>query len=160
LGSVIFQYGKDERLHLIAYRSCKFFAAEINYEIYDKELLAIIDAFEEWYHLLEEAQHTTTVYTDHKNLEYFISIRVLNQRQVRWNMSLSRFDSVIIYQPGNLQGMPNAFSRQFYLAPKEGDSILDQQKSIVLKPINFQLNALAMSSGEHASYLKEVQMAL
>jgi hypothetical protein len=46
------------------------------------------------------------------------------------------------------------------LAPKEGDSILDQQKSIVLKPANFQLKALVMSSGKDASYLKEVQEAL
>jgi hypothetical protein len=40
--------------------------------------LFIIDAFEEWRHLLEGAQHTITVYTDNKNLEYFMSARVLN----------------------------------------------------------------------------------
>jgi hypothetical protein len=43
---------------------------------------------------------------------------------------------------------------------KEGDPILDQQKSIVLKPANFQLQALAMSSCEDTSYSKEVQEAL
>jgi hypothetical protein len=75
-------------------------------------------------------------------------------------MSLSRFDFVITYRPGNLQGKPDVLSRRSYLAPKEGDSILDQQKSIVLKPANFQLKALAMSSGEDASYLKEVLGAL
>jgi hypothetical protein len=53
LGSVLYEYGEDGRLHLIAYYSCKFSTAEINYEIHDKELLAIIDAFEEWRHLLE-----------------------------------------------------------------------------------------------------------
>jgi hypothetical protein len=46
------------------------------------------------------------------------------------------------------------------LAPKEGDPILDQQKSIVLKPANFQLKALAMSSDEDSSYLSEVQEAI
>jgi hypothetical protein len=46
------------------------------------------------------------------------------------------------------------------LAPKEGDPILDQQKSIVLKPANFQLKDLTMSSGEDASYLNEGQEAL
>jgi hypothetical protein len=61
-------------------RSHKFSAVEINnYVIHDKELLAIIDAFEEWRHLLEGAQHTTTVYMDRKNLEYFMNARVLNQ---------------------------------------------------------------------------------
>jgi hypothetical protein len=122
--------------------------------------LAIIDAFEEWRHLLEGIQHTTIVYTDHKNLEYFMNTRVLNRRQTRWSMSLSQFDFVITYRSGNLQEKLDALSRRSYLAPKEGDPILDQQKSIVLKPANFQLKALTMSSDEDASYLKEVQEAL
>jgi hypothetical protein len=63
---------------------------------------------------------------------------------------------VITNRPGNLLGKPNALSRQSYLALKEGDSILDQQKSIVLKPSNFQLKAIAMSSCEDSSYFKAV----
>jgi hypothetical protein len=73
LGSVFSQYCEDGRLHPIAYRSRKFYATEIDYEIHDKELLAIIDIFEEWRHLFEGTQHTTMVYTDHKNLKYFMS---------------------------------------------------------------------------------------
>jgi hypothetical protein len=83
LDSVFSQDGEDGRLHPIAYRSRKFSTVEINYEIHDKELLAIIDAFEEWRHLFEGVQHITTVYIDHKNLEYFMSARVLNRRQAR-----------------------------------------------------------------------------
>jgi hypothetical protein len=67
---------------------------------------------------------------------------------------------VITYHPGNLQKKPVTLSRRFYLAPKDWDPIFDQQKSIVLKQANFQLNALTMSSGEDASYLKEVQDTL
>jgi hypothetical protein len=151
LGLVLPRYGEDGRLHLIAYHSHKFSTTKINYEIHDKELLAIINAFEEWCDLLEGAQHTTTVYTDHKNLEYFMSARV------RWSMSLSQFDFVITYRSGNLQGKLDALLRRSYLAPKEGDPILNQQKAIVLKPTNFQLKTLAMSSSEDASYLKKVQ---
>jgi hypothetical protein len=83
LGSILSQYNENGQLHPIAYRSCKFFAVKINYEIHDKELSAVIDAFEEWRHLLEGAQHTTTVYTDHKNLEYFIRAHILNKKQAR-----------------------------------------------------------------------------
>jgi hypothetical protein len=46
------------------------------------------------------------------------------------------------------------------LAPKERDPILDQQKFILLKPANFQLKALAMTSCEDASYFREVQETL
>jgi hypothetical protein len=64
------------------FHSRKFTIAEINYEIHDKELLAIVDSFQEWRHFLEGAQHPITVYiaiyTDHKNLEYFMSAKVLN----------------------------------------------------------------------------------
>ena len=67
---------------------------------------------------------------------------------------------MIIYQLGNLQGKPDVLSQRSYLAPKKGDPILDQQKSIVLKPANFQLKDLVISFGKDASYLKEVQGAL
>ena len=78
MGSELSQYGEDRQLHSIAYHSRKFSAVKVNYEIHDNELLAIIDVFEEWRHLLKRAQHTITIYTDHKNLEYFMSARVLN----------------------------------------------------------------------------------
>ena len=89
-----------------------------------------------------------------------MSTQVLNQRQAKWSMSFSQFDIMITYYPSNLQGKPDALSHWSYLAPKEGDLILDQQKSIVLKPANFQLKALAMSSYDDASYFMEVQEAL
>ena len=108
LGAVLSQMGVDGKLHPVAFYSRKFSAAEINYEIHDKELLAIVDSFQEWRHFLEGAAHPVTVYTDHKNLEYFMSARVLNRRQARWNMSLSRFDFVITYRPGKLQGLSDA----------------------------------------------------
>jgi hypothetical protein len=57
--------------------SFKFYPAEINYKIHDKELLTIVDAFKEWHHLLEGVQHETIVYAYHKKLQYFMTIHVL-----------------------------------------------------------------------------------
>ena len=79
LGVVLSQPSEDGRLHSIAFHSRKFTVAEINYDIYDKELLAIVDSFQEWRHFLEGAQHPVTIYTDYKNLEYFMSAKVLNR---------------------------------------------------------------------------------
>ena len=134
LGAVLSQSGRDGLLHPIAYHSRKFTAAEINYEIYDKELLAIVDSFEVWRHFLEGAQHPITVFTDHKNLLYFTTSRVLNRRQARWSISLSRFDFQLHYRPGPLQGKPDALSRQAAYAPKIGDESYEQQRTILLKP--------------------------
>ena len=47
-------------------------SAECNYDIYNKELLAIIHAFEEWRSELKEAAEQIQVITDHKNLKYFM----------------------------------------------------------------------------------------
>ena len=131
--------GEDNKLHPVAFYSRKFSAAEINYEIHDKELLAIVDSFQEWRHFLEGAAYPVTVYTDHKNLEYFMSARVLNRRQARWNMSLSRFDFIITYRPGKQQGLSDALSRRSYLAPKVGEAAFDQQCTTLLKPEQFSI---------------------
>jgi hypothetical protein len=57
LGTVLSQERKRRRLHPVAFYSRKFSTIEINYEIHDKELLAIVDSFQEWRHLLEGASH-------------------------------------------------------------------------------------------------------
>ena len=54
---------------------------ERNYEIHDKEMLVIIRELESWRHLLEGAQFKFEIWTDHKNLEYFMKAQKLNQRQ-------------------------------------------------------------------------------
>jgi hypothetical protein len=64
---------------------------EINYKIHDKKLTSIVDGFEEWHHLFEETQYEITMYLDHKNLQYFMTTRVLNQHQVQWTLFLSQF---------------------------------------------------------------------
>jgi len=65
---------------------------EQNYEIHDKEMLAIIRALEEWRHFLEGARHPIEIWTDHKNLEYFMTAKKLNRRQARWSLYLAHFD--------------------------------------------------------------------
>lgn len=81
---ILSQYDNDHNLRPVAYFSTKHSPAECNYEIYDKELLAIIRAFEEWRPELEGAAHPITVISDHKNLEFFMSSKQLNRRQARW----------------------------------------------------------------------------
>ncbi len=79
VGAMLSQLGEKNLLHLVDFHSRKFSLVEINYEICDKELLTIIDAFEEWCHLLEGVQHEIIVYLDHKNLQYFMTTHVLNR---------------------------------------------------------------------------------
>ena len=71
------QYNANGILHLVTFFSKKHSPAECNYEIYDKELMAIIHCFEEWRTELESLPHLIRVLSDHKNLEYFISTKLL-----------------------------------------------------------------------------------
>ena len=96
IGGVLSQKHRG-RLHPVAFQSRKLSPAELNYEIYDKEMLAIVHCFKQWRHYLEGAIRPITVYTDHKNLEYFATTKQLNHRQARWAEHLSSFDFTIIY---------------------------------------------------------------
>jgi hypothetical protein len=83
LGAILFQFGIDGLLHPVAFYSQKLTNAEINYQVYDKKLLAIITAFEQWRPYLAGAQHRVQVLIDHKNLLYFTTIRTSNRHQAR-----------------------------------------------------------------------------
>jgi len=65
LGAVLSQKDEENRLHPVAFHSRKFQSAEINYEIHNKELLAIVDAFKHWRCYCEGATHQVQVYSDH-----------------------------------------------------------------------------------------------
>ena len=114
--TILSQKEEDKRLHPIAFHSKKFTTIEINYEIHNKEFLAIVDSFQEWKYFLEGVVHPITIYTNKKNLEYFMSAWILNQHQARWNISLSRFNFMITYCPSFQQGRSDALLRSLYLA--------------------------------------------
>ena len=85
--------------------------AELNYEIYDKELLAIYEAFKHWRNYLEGVPHVILVLSDHKNLEYFPTSKQLTQRQVRWSKHLLGFNYIIRYHAGRLGTKSDALTR-------------------------------------------------
>jgi hypothetical protein len=121
---VLSQYGDDGILRPVAFDSKKRSATECNYEIYDKELLAIIRCFEEWRPELEGTASPIRVIIDHRNLEYFTTTKLLNRRQARWSDFLSRFNFKIPYRPGKQGAKPDALTRRSEDMPQEGDERL------------------------------------
>jgi len=79
-GGTLFQYGEDGLLRPCAFYSRKNAPAECNYEIYDKEMLAIINCLQEWDAELRSVKQFQ-IRTDHKNLQYFMTVRKLTERQ-------------------------------------------------------------------------------
>jgi len=120
----------------VAFHSRKFQPAEINYEIHDKQLLAIVDAFKHWRSYCEGATHHVQVFSDHQNLEYFTMTKVLNLRQVRWAQELAEIDFRIYYHPGTQNGKPNALSRHSEYRPEKG-GVENQPITTVLRKNHF-----------------------
>ncbi|KAF8761585.1 hypothetical protein RHS01_01289 [Rhizoctonia solani] len=112
MGAILSQRGEDNRLHPIAYMSKSFSGAKANYDTHDKELLAIIKALEEWQIFLEATDRPIQVFTDHRNLEYWMQARTFNRRHARWRIFLSNFNFEIHYCPGKQSGKPDALSRR------------------------------------------------
>ena len=99
-GAILEQPDALNRWHPVAYHSKALLPAERNYEIHDKELLAIIRALETFRHYLEGRPDTLEIWTDHSNLVYFTKKQKLSRRQARWALYLTHFTFTIIHKPG------------------------------------------------------------
>jgi len=111
LAAILSIMTKDNEIHPIAFHSRTFSAPELNYDVHDKELLAIFEAFKIWRHYLEGSASPIDIVTDHKNLEYFLTTKILMHRQARWSEYLSQFNLVIRFRPGRLDTKPDALTR-------------------------------------------------
>lgn len=90
-GGVLLQQQEDSTWHPVAFRSSSMQAAERNYQIYNREMLAIIEALKDWRSFLEGLTSEFTIISDHSNLEYWQTAQDLTRRQARWALYLSRF---------------------------------------------------------------------
>jgi len=101
----------------VAFISKAFNEMERNYKIHDKEMLGIIRCLEAWRHFLEGARIKFEVWTDHKNLEYFMTSQNLNCRQARWALYLSRFDFLLKYVLGSKMEKADCHKLPLWLSP-------------------------------------------
>jgi len=111
-GGVLSMECNDELWRPVTFLSKSLNETERNYEIHDKEMLAIIRGLEAWRHLLEGARYEFEIWTDHKNLEYFMKAQKLNRRQARWALYLSRFDFTLKHVVGSKMGKADELSRR------------------------------------------------
>ncbi|KAH0129268.1 hypothetical protein KCU82_g20625, partial [Aureobasidium melanogenum] len=128
IGACLTQDHEGKR-HPVAYYSRKMTPAEQNYDIHDKELLAIVAALQHW-RVYAEGAPSLTILTDHKNLLTFTTTKVLNRRQ---------------YTPGKDNGRADALSRRIdYMEGKEAieHSILQTNKDGTLSARTHEFNAV------------------
>lgn len=82
--------------------------------------MAIVKSFETWRPEVAsvDPNKPVKVYTDHKNLEHFMTTKQLNRRQARWAKFLSEFNFKIMYRPGKQGEKPDVLTRRSQDFPK------------------------------------------
>jgi hypothetical protein len=163
IGMILSQVQPDGGLRPLAFHSRKFTPAEINYETHDKELLAIVVAVSRWRHYLEGSPHKVKILSDHNNLRYFATSKILNRRQARWSMILSEYDFVIHHRAGSLSGQPDALSRRPEYEVRRLDPVWKQQRTSLLSKDNFNTGPLQLhsiqSTNSHQPLINIIQEA-
>ena len=155
-GAVLSQKQETNKRHPVAFMSKSMTPAERNYDIRDKEMLAIVKPLEHWRHWLEGTKLLIEILTNHKNLVNFSNPQILNQRQMWWLRALQKYNFVIGYRPGKQNSVADALSRQQDLMPPNEESkpivVLPSEKFIELdmiaadSDITTYLDAIATNS--------------
>jgi len=97
------------------------FDAECNYDIPEKELLAIVQASNELKRYTRRSLKSEHVLTDHKNLVTIMTTKELSEIQARWMQQLSEYNFKIEYRPGKEEDNLEALTRRVGDLPKAGD---------------------------------------
>jgi hypothetical protein len=160
IGAICSQPDNTNILHPLGYFSRKLRGAELNYDIHDKELLAIVDVLDKWSTYCKSTPHTIMILSDHNNLEYWQTKWDLNLRQARWGERLANYNFTITYRPGKLAGKPDILSRESGDSPGEGEMKQEQNRGHILLPAQtFQVNAAeVMGLQVDKELLKEIKL--
>ena len=144
-GAILLQTDSNGDWHPCSYLSQSFSPAERNYDIYDRELLAVIRTLKSWRHYLHGSPFPVQVFTDHKNLTYFHQPQALIRRQARWLIDLADFDLKMVHIPGKLLASPDALSHRPDLLPT-GDS---DNTNVTLLPPSLFVNLIDTALSHH-----------
>ena len=111
MGAVLMQKDDNNVLHPVAFFSKTMNQAQRNYNVYNRELLALVDTCRHWRHYLHQLAHMVKVHTNHANLLYWKNPGEHNRRVARWHAELMEYDFTLVHLPGRKNGHANALSR-------------------------------------------------
>jgi hypothetical protein len=157
-GAVLSQVQDDGTLAPCGYLSQRLSPAEVNYEIHDKELLAIIRALKEWRPELKMVPRFI-IKTDHKNLRYFHKLRQLSERQMRWADVLAEFDFELQYRPGKQAVRPDALSRREQDVPQDiSDERVSHRFRVLFDSVSVRTGRIQQTCDKEPEFQTPVHM--
>ena len=149
IDAVLMQRDDKNVMHPVAFFSKTMNDVQRNYDVYNRELLALIKMFRHWRHYLHQAVHTVKVHTDHANLLYWKNPRDHNRRVARWHAELMEYDFELVHISGKKNGQADTLSRR-----PDYDQGDNNNKGLVVLPPKFFTKAYAraiMGKKEHTS---------
>ena len=150
-GAILTQPDSRGKQQAVGYFSKTFNEAERNYDIHDRELLAVVRALKHWRHLLLSSPFEIVVLTDHKNLEYYKQPHAINRRVARYIPQLADYNFILKHIPGT-SNKADPLSRR----PDYDDGSRDNANVTVLPPTLFSssttLACLFMRSSHFVSH--------
>jgi len=111
-GAILLQQDTNRDWHPVAYHSKSMSPTERNYQVYNRELMAVIRSLREWQCYIYGSDYTTIVWTDHHNLTYYTHPQKLTRRQVRWMVELMDYDIKLQHKAGSKMIVADALSRR------------------------------------------------
>lgn len=151
IGAILSQRQDDGYLPPIAFRSQGFKPAELNYDTFDNELLAIVDSCKDWRLYLEGSKFDIIVYTDHGNLQYWKDGHTFDRRHWRWHEKLADFSNLkIVYRPGVMSTKPDILSQR-------GDHVEPPSQEQIMLAADKFMGFKAEIIEDFPSALREVQ---
>ena len=112
MGGVLSTKCENGKWRPVAFISKLLNTTERNYKIHDKEMLAVIRCLEAWRHYLKGVKLEFEIWTDYKNLQYFMTSQKLNHRQARWALYLLQFNFILKHVLGKSMGKADELSRR------------------------------------------------
>jgi len=162
-GAVLRQHNNNGELKPCGYISHSLTQTERNYDIYDREMLAIYRALRTWRHFLEGSKHKVIIMSDHKNLTYFRKPQDLSRRQARWALYLTRFNMKLMHMPGSKMIQSDALSRRPDHVPEKdtnNEDIILLPDELFVKLINTELTKLIESAAASDEFVKDMDKVL
>jgi len=150
---------QDGKWKLIAFLSRTMQPAEMNYKIYNKELLAIVETLAKWRQYLLNAAETFEIWMDHKNLKYFQESHKLNRRQARWYLKLQDYNFTLQHIPGKMNTQVDILLRKDQINIKEDNKDMQLLKEEMWsRRTTAEITMIGRKmTAEECNILKEIQ---
>ena len=131
-GEILSQYDDKKVLHSIIFYSKSMIFAKINYHIYDKKLLVIIQCFKHWRLKLKCIKLLIQMFINHQTLKIFMKNKQLSRWQVNYLNVLSKFNFQIIFRSDKINTKVNALIRMLLANVSESAQRLEDHFQTIL----------------------------